>query len=195
MSKLVVALRAFLGKADAACEVVSDSIVDAVRILAKDGTRAPVDEAAKFIKELSGASRKVLALQKGWESAFEVVRAVRPGKHTVDEAKEVSERAGEAFTLAAGAILNTKVTKGKADAATVASRAFKVLAELTDNQLRKALALNDGADFKARLERLAAESEVSRIAKDAAKSVRTVKPVEPIAAEAVAEPLPMLQAA
>jgi hypothetical protein len=181
MSKLTNIISVFLGDAEAAVSLVADALQSAFYTMAVHGTRAPMDEAAKMVADMTKGTKRERALKAGFAAIAEIVGAIEPGKVTKEAAKTAGEALHAEFSVFAADVLNMRVAKAKTPAKAapkavdIAAQALAALATLTDKEMSAALATNDGADLAARLQRIAeiaASAQALKEGADAADKAR-----------------------
>lgn len=209
---LVVILKAFLGDKDAALSLVADALHSAIVTMAAHGTRAPVDDACALIQSLKGKTTNEKAMRAGLFAIVVTPQAfaagtvktceligLNAGKHAGDAAPVLADDIVAVFMAAAGEILTApKVTYAKPGAADTAARALKALGALTDAQVTAALRTTVGADFAARVARIAAVSTAAADVAQAAKAAQASKDVAAAAllkASKAGTPAPVLATA
>lgn len=170
MSKLHTVLQAFIGNPEAAVTLVGEALETAVITMARHGTRAPVDEAIKFIDALTGRSDREKALKAGLQAVRGIIKGIQAGKSTPEAAKGVAGDVAREFVTACAEYLTTPRAKAVKPAADVAAKALKALAGLTDAQMLKALATNEGRDLYTRLHALKMAQEATEQARATARA-------------------------
>lgn len=198
MSKLISLFQSFIGDREALVSIVSDGIASAVTVAAVHGTQAPLVEALSFVATLKGTKRAYIALREGVKATGLTIstdgkrvsaQGLTVGKMTKEKGEALGVAMGEAFTLAASAILTAQVDKAELSPSDKADRAFKALSGLTDAQLLKAFNTSTGLDILAALSRAQAAQAQSkalasakRAVSDTVKAPDTVKAVDTVTA-------------
>ena len=181
-------LRAFLGDAEAGCNIIGNALSLAVACMAQHGTDGPVKEACALLEGLTGRGTREKALKAGYAAVKGELLGIVPGKSEAPAAHDAGERIGAAFVLAVGEVLNTPTVKVEVSPADVLSRAAAKVAKVTDADVSRFLSTQAGRDMFARLTGLAAAAAAAESSRDAARKARA--PVDrPASVPAVGAPV------
>lgn len=181
-------LRAFLGEAEAGCNIIGNALSLAVTCMAQHGTDGPIKDACALLEGLTGKSTREKALKAGYTAIKGDLLGIAPGKSDAAAAHDAGERIGAAFVLAVGEVLSTPVVKAEVEPADILARVATKVAKVKDADVSRFLATQAGRDMFARLTGLAAAAAAAESSKDAARKARA--PVDKVASvPAVGAPL------